>query len=184
MSNLIDMLYKIAGGYWDNIIINITGGFKATIPFLTILAQLNGCPMYYIFEDTDALIKIPNIPFSKELIDWKELDKHFEILVKLEKGITKEKDYQKLKNSEFYQRYSFLIWEEPPLAELNPIGKMILEKYKEKFFVFYGTEEVIERINQFTDINEKYDLTEKRLNTVDDTKLNGFDNKPLFKKEL
>ncbi|RLG11190.1 hypothetical protein DRN73_05990 [Candidatus Pacearchaeota archaeon] len=151
MSNLIDMLYKIAGGYWDNIIINITGGFKATIPFLTILAQLNGCPMYYIFEDTDALIKIPNIPFSKELIDWKELDKHFEILVKLEKGITKEKDYQKLKNSEFYQRYSFLIWEEPPLAELNPIGKMILEKYKEKFFVFYGTEEVIERINQFSE---------------------------------
>ena len=151
MSNLIDMLYKIAGGYWDNIIINITGGFKATIPFLTILAQLNGCPMYYIFEETDALIKIPNIPFSKELIDWKELDKHFEILVKLEKGITKEKDYQKLKNSEFYQRYSFLIWEEPPLAELNPIGKMILEKYKEKFFVFYGTEEVIERINQFSE---------------------------------
>ena len=58
MSNLINKLYEIAGGYWDNVIINITGGFKATIPFLTILAQLNGCPIYYIFEDTDALIKI------------------------------------------------------------------------------------------------------------------------------
>lgn len=151
MSNLINKLYEIAGGYWDNVIINITGGFKATIPFLTILAQLNGCPIYYIFEDTDALIKIPTIPFSKELINWKELDEHFEILVKLEEGITEEKDYQKLKNSKFYQNYSFLIWEEPPLAELNPIGEIILEKYKEKFFVFYGTEEVIERINQFSE---------------------------------
>ena len=170
MSNLIDMLYKIAGGYWDNIIINITGGFKATIPFLTILAQLNGCPIYYIFEDTDALIKIPNIPFSKELIDWKELDKHFEILVKLEKEIEKEKDYQELKNSEFYQRYSFLIWEEPPLAGLNPIGKIILEKYKEKSFIFYGTDEVIEKINKFPeckDLISKFSDPDIRENKTD-----------------
>ncbi len=67
MSNLISKIYEISGEYWDNVIINITGGYKATIPYLTILAQINNCPIYYIFEDTDALIKIPNIPFSK---DW------------------------------------------------------------------------------------------------------------------
>ncbi|MEM1875087.1 MAG: putative CRISPR-associated protein, partial [Candidatus Hadarchaeales archaeon] len=50
ISNLIEEIYRIAAGNWDNIIINITGGFKATIPFLTILAQLNSCPIFYIFE--------------------------------------------------------------------------------------------------------------------------------------
>ncbi|MEO0260681.1 MAG: putative CRISPR-associated protein, partial [candidate division WOR-3 bacterium] len=54
MSNLISEIYSIAGGYWDNVIINITGGYKATIPYLTILAQINRCPIYYIFEETDA----------------------------------------------------------------------------------------------------------------------------------
>ncbi len=146
MANLIQKIYDIANYYWENVIINITGGFKAVIPFLTILAQVNRCPIYYIFEDTDTLIKIPTIPFSKELIDLKELDKYCEFLIKLEKGITEEAEYQSLKNSEFYQKYSFLIWEEPPLAELNPIGKIFFEKYKEKVFVFYGTDEVEEKI--------------------------------------
>jgi len=154
MSELIDKIYQISGGFWENIVINITGGFKATIPFLTILAQLNGCPVYYIFEDTDALIKIPNIPFSKELIDWKEFDRFYEHLVKLEKGITEEKEYHNLKNSEFYQKYSFLIWEDPPLAELNPIGKIFFEKYKEKFFVFYGTEEVEKEMMQSPELKK------------------------------
>ncbi|MCX8042437.1 MAG: putative CRISPR-associated protein, partial [Thermodesulfobacteriaceae bacterium] len=65
MSNLITEIYKIAGGSWDNVIINITGGYKATIPFLTILAQINRCLIYYIFEETDSLIQIPNIPLTE-----------------------------------------------------------------------------------------------------------------------
>ncbi len=73
MSNLISKIYEISGEYWDNVVINITGGYKATIPYLTILAQINNCPIYYIFEDTDALIKIPNIPFSKDWFDWEEI---------------------------------------------------------------------------------------------------------------
>lgn len=151
MSNLISEIYKIAQNYWDNIIINITGGYKATIPYLTILAQINKCPIYYIFENTDALIKIPNIPFSTEWYDLDNLIKYEEELKTLEKGITNKRDFEKIKNSEFYKKFSFLIWEDniddQTIAGLNPIGKIIYEKYKEKYFILYCTKDVSSKID-------------------------------------
>src|SRR5690606_36595143 len=41
------------GSYYGNMIFNISGGYKACIPYLTVMAQINGCYMYYIFEDTE-----------------------------------------------------------------------------------------------------------------------------------
>ncbi len=157
MSNLISKIYEISGEYWDNVIINITGGYKATIPYLTILAQLNNCLIYYIFEDTDSLIKIPNIPFSKDWFDWEEIDKYNEGFLKLEKGIDDKGDYEKLIQSEFYQKYSFLIWtSEDTLAELNPIGKIIFEKYKDLYFEFFTTKEVAEKIDTDENLNRLF----------------------------
>ncbi len=133
MANLISEIYSIAGEYWDNVIINITGGYKATIPYLTILAQINRCPIYYIFEDTDALIKIPNIPFSTEWFDWETLGKYESYLIKLDQGITNKHEVQELLNSDFYKEYAFLVWTEDDLAELNPIGKIILVNITKNF---------------------------------------------------
>ncbi|MCM8808388.1 MAG: putative CRISPR-associated protein [Candidatus Omnitrophica bacterium] len=148
MSNLISEIYSIADGYWDNVIINITGGYKATIPYLTILAQINRCPIYYIFEDTDALIKIPNIPFSTEWFDWKTLEKYESYLIKLDQGIIDKSEVQKLLNSDFYEKYSFLVWTEGDLAELNPIGRIIFNKYNEQFVKFFATDEVFALIEK------------------------------------
>lgn len=47
-------------------VINITGGFKGVIPYLTIFAQLKGFPINYAFEHTDALIEIPPLPIGFE----------------------------------------------------------------------------------------------------------------------
>lgn len=148
MANLISEIYSIAGEYWDNVIINITGGYKATIPYLTILAQINRCPIYYIFEDTDALIKIPNIPFSTEWFDWETLGKYESYLIKLDQGIIDKSEVQKLLNSDFYEKYSFLVWTEGDLAELNPIGRIIFNKYSEQFFKFFAPDEVFALIEK------------------------------------
>ncbi|MEO0224009.1 MAG: putative CRISPR-associated protein [candidate division WOR-3 bacterium] len=155
MSNLIYEIYRISGYYWENIIINITGGYKATIPYLTILAQLNQCPIYYIFEDTNALIKIPNIPFSVSWINCDEIKSYFQEFQKLEKGIDNKSDYEKLKQSDFYTKYSYLIWEaEETLAELNPIGKIIFEKCKS--YTILVTEEVHEKIQKNKDLKRLF----------------------------
>lgn len=86
MTNLIrkiDSISANAGG-WQATTINITGGFKATLPYLTILAQLNRVPLYYTFEDTDALIRIPQAPL---VIDWGLIERHSDILMQIDNGI-------------------------------------------------------------------------------------------------
>ncbi len=46
------------------VLFNMTGGFKATIPYLTFFAQLHDIPTYYIFERSDQLIEIPYFPLE------------------------------------------------------------------------------------------------------------------------
>jgi len=49
------------------LILNVTGGYKAIIPILTILGQVMNVPVNYIYEDSDALIEIEKMPIG---IDW------------------------------------------------------------------------------------------------------------------
>jgi len=46
MPNLIQALFRISGDYWNDMIINVTSGYKATIPYLTIFGQVFKCPIY------------------------------------------------------------------------------------------------------------------------------------------
>lgn len=66
--NLITEVNKIINS--DNnkskFIFNITGGYKAVIPFLTIFGQLMAVDLFYIFETTDELIQIPQLPIQFE----------------------------------------------------------------------------------------------------------------------
>lgn len=48
-------------------VINFSGGYKAIIPFLTIIAQLEDIPMYYIYEDSEYLLEMGSLPVGW---DW------------------------------------------------------------------------------------------------------------------
>jgi hypothetical protein len=76
LHNLIDILdrittknKKIDKKERRNLVLNITGGYKAIIPILTIYGQLEGIPVKYLFNDTDLgqdseIIQIGNLPIS------------------------------------------------------------------------------------------------------------------------
>jgi len=75
-TNLINAVQKVKeGNKKENktqkekvqLILNVTGGYKAIIPILTILGQVMDVPVNYIYEDSDALIKIEKMPIG---IDW------------------------------------------------------------------------------------------------------------------
>ena len=51
----------------EETIINITGGYKGFIPILTIIAQIEGLKLNYLYEDSDELIEIGNLPID---FDW------------------------------------------------------------------------------------------------------------------
>lgn len=65
----------------QSLAINITGGYGASLPYLTIYAQLKSVPLYYNFEDSNELIEIPHSPLT---IDWNAIGPHFDVLQKID----------------------------------------------------------------------------------------------------
>lgn len=127
--NLINKISGISQELWENIIINITAGYKAVIPYLTVLAQVNKCPIYYIFEDTDALIKIPYIPLD---INWQVFKENKEFFFDLEVDEIKEIP----SNLKLKEEVESLIEKEDNLISLNPLGVILWEKYKSSVYLF------------------------------------------------
>ena len=84
MNALIRRIEKINStltGSDRSLAINITGGYGATLPYLTIYAQLKRVPLYYNFEDSNELIEIPHSPLT---IDWDAIGPHFDVLQKID----------------------------------------------------------------------------------------------------
>jgi putative CRISPR-associated protein (TIGR02619 family) len=57
--------------------LNISGGYKALIPFLTIYAQLVEIPLFYVYEDSAKLITINPAPLK---FDWAIADIYYQYL--------------------------------------------------------------------------------------------------------
>ena len=84
MNALVRRIEKINStltGSDRSLAINITGGYGATLPYLTIYAQLKSVPLYYNFEDSNELIEIPHSPLT---IDWDAIGPHFDVLQKID----------------------------------------------------------------------------------------------------
>jgi putative CRISPR-associated protein (TIGR02619 family) len=155
MQELINKIYKISQNYWGNVVINITGGYKATIPYLTILAQVNQCPIYYIFENTDALIQIPNIPID---INWKLFEDYWKSFSLIEKsnGI-KESDLPEKFLKDCRAFLESVDIDNEHYCVLNPLGEILWNKYKEKYFVFYTTDDIYEKIKNHKEIQRIFE---------------------------
>ena len=67
------------GSDYYKTILNITGGFKGVIPYLTIVGQLYNLPQYYIFENTENLLRIPHLPIQ---FDWGLVEQYYPYLKK------------------------------------------------------------------------------------------------------
>jgi len=64
--NLVDLILKIKGKESDTVL-NISGGYKALIPPITLLAQLEKMTLYYLYEDSNEPIETGNLPIN---FDW------------------------------------------------------------------------------------------------------------------
>lgn len=58
-------------------VINISGGYKAIIPYMTIFAQVYNLDSIYIYEDSSSLITIPSLPIQ---IDWAFAEEYYPYL--------------------------------------------------------------------------------------------------------
>lgn len=147
MPNLIQALFRISGDYWNDMIINVTSGYKATIPYLTIFGQVFKCPIYYIFENTDSLIKIPYVPIDINERVFKDNEK---FLLDLEVCDTKSIPSDTL----FKDEIESLIERVDDLVSLNPIGLVLWERYRSSFRLFQISE-ILSKELEGMDVNTK-----------------------------
>ena len=139
LNSLVNEAMDLINSYhFEYCAFNITGGHKGTIPYMTILGQLNKVPIYYQFEDAGELIKIPQAPIE---IDWTLIGRHSAYFEKysndLIQGLTEWENDKKIIPDSMLQ---FLEQEEEAETNevyiyLNPIGKIAWEAFKRHFFV-------------------------------------------------
>ena len=138
MPNLFQRINYIkdwrAGGS-QNLAINITGGYGATLPYLTIFAQLEGVPLYYNFEGQEELITIPRVPL---VIDSSLMENHTGILSQIADHMDDPTRWRTFKNQneQAVTELNAFIWEHDDLgAELSPMGKIFWNDYLKSHFI-------------------------------------------------
>lgn len=114
-----------------DVILNPTGGFKGIVPYTTLLGMIFSRPIYYIFEWSDALIRLPSIPIS---YDEELMDKCAQQLKQIEDE-TSIKEDAFWEGIDFHDRkkYLSLIEEEGGLITLSSIGILLWERYKKDY---------------------------------------------------
>lgn len=164
MPNLFHRIHDIMK--WEafdsgNLAINITGGYGATLPYLTIFAQLESVPLYYNFEDSNELIEIPQAPLT---IDW-DLIKHYSnVLEQIDAGI-ETSDWREFKKTNYQavkELDAFIWWDESAGACLSPIGVIFWEQYLKSHFVL----ELAEGVENNSILKRMVQELYRRLNSV------------------
>lgn len=51
----------------DAVVFNVTGGFKGVVPYLTLLGMFDNRDVIYVFETSDAVIRLPPLPVRFDL---------------------------------------------------------------------------------------------------------------------
>lgn len=129
LNNFVEEVIRIYERYRGyEIILNTTGGFKAVVPYTTLLGLVFGLSTYYIFERSNQLIKLPAAP----------IDFDVDILTSLDTVISEIKgDYMEL--SRFLEvtglqyddldKLSGALVHEDGFVTLSPLGNLIYMRY-------------------------------------------------------
>ena len=155
MENLFKRIEDITGGYYEDTIINITGGYKAVIPLLTIFSQINHIPSYYIFEDTDALMKIPLLPLS---IDWEIFDNYANIFHEVAKSGGCAENWNTIAakiEAEDRETINACFEIEGNCADLSTFGRLLWNQYNSRRNFFYLNDSAKSALKSDPD-SEKY----------------------------
>ena len=110
------------------VIYNITGGYKALIPYMTIFAQMSRAPIYYLFENTDTLIKIPQLPVT---VDFERLIPHKSFLLDLRNNFINTYQFSAYAESNDNILASCIDDSESDNICLNTIGELFLNEVEQ-----------------------------------------------------
>ena len=169
-----------------DIIFNITAGYKAFIPYLTIIGQLYNIPIRYIFEDSQELISIPQLPIG---FDDKIADLYLPYLNNfiLEKTQTPQKVKLELKKYGFIKDNKLTVFGELFKNYMNHKASSLGDLMEYLLLGIYIKEEDIslEKSRKYTIDGKKgdIDLIIKKENSIEFIEVKSFGQFVKFKNE-
>ncbi|EJF54690.1 CRISPR-associated protein [Saprospira grandis DSM 2844] len=82
---VIGILSEQASSKKDQLVLNISGGYKAMIPVMTVFAQILSVPIKYIYEESDELFTLEQFPIDYDwdlIMEYSHFIKEFNALTK------------------------------------------------------------------------------------------------------
>jgi hypothetical protein len=107
-----------------------------------MFSQIYRIPTYYIFEDTEVLLKIPLLPLN---VDWELFERNADIFDEVGNSGGGIDNWQALKTKIKHEHWDALrtCFEiDGNFADLSVAGKILWNKFQSRRFRFYRTEEV------------------------------------------
>ena len=127
------------GDLYDEIIVNITGGFKGTIPYFTLFGMLhqesglnsNKCEfaIKYLYEESEDIITLPNLPVAFDLPTWRDyrgLIRAVKLLSKEQANVVRQILPPQIRELFELQHTKY---------ELNPFGNELQKRYEKEKIV-------------------------------------------------
>lgn len=113
--------------YGGEIVLNPTGGFKGVVPFLGILGMLFRLRTVYVFEFSDALVRLPPLPVSFDLHLFERAEAALGAMDR-ETALPLDKYYAKIQDFQEYERElfnGFIVELEPGMATMSPLAMVL-----------------------------------------------------------
>lgn len=85
--------YAVLAGDEGEVLLNITGGFKSVVPYVTLYGMLRGQRVVYLFERSEELISLPPAPLA---FDWGRLASASKALTRAEAAMTESEFYEQI----------------------------------------------------------------------------------------
>lgn len=110
------------------IVLNATGGFKSTVPYLTLYGLMYRLPVVYIFERSDALLWLPPAPIH---FDYERLARAEAALRRLQElgAMPKHEFFELIPRLPFHERpwFESLLEEDDGMVTLSAFGFLLAE---------------------------------------------------------
>lgn len=126
-------------------ILNVTGGFKAVVPYLTLFGLMHRLEVVYIFETSNSLIRLPPLPIN---FDHERLGQARQALQLLKKEgvLKKEEFFAAIPGLAYHERdwYESLLEEDAGNVTLSSVGLLLADAWEQDVKVVYLSPEARE----------------------------------------
>ena len=132
----------------SNTAISIAGGYKAALPYLSLMGQVYGVPLYYKFEEAQSLLEIPRTPLDADWELFQDYDQELSGLA------------DTLPTDDLTERHRLVERTAPGLVQrvgdelvgLSPMGYVLWARYCTKRIVYYAPDDVETEIDRQPEI--------------------------------